>query len=419
MKIKEIHAREILDSNGRPTISTYIELWSGISGTGDVPSGASTGKTEVREMRDSDENGVSDAIGIINTRIRDLVVDKELSSQKDFDELLIKEDGTELKEKLGGNTILSCSMAFARAVSNELGLNLYEYLGMIYWDKEYSKDKFVMPTPQILVLEGGKHGNWATDIQEYMVVPDTEKFGTFLDSLKATNKIISSIHDILEEKDYSLGLGFEGAYAPKEIKSNYEAFEIIMEGIERCGFGEEDFKLALDLASSEFFDDEEQRYILKREDKKLNREDWISLQKDWYQKLPIYSLEDPLSQDDWEGWVSYTEEMGDMYQVVGDDLLTTNPKRIRMSIERKATNAILIKLNQIGTVTETLDAIRVTVENNMQAIVSHRSGETNDSFIADLVIATPANQSKFGGLRRGERLAKYNRLLEIEEDLHK
>lgn len=421
MKIKNIHAREILDSRGIPTISTMIELWSGETGVAQVPSGASTGKTEVLELRDGDEKryngkGVLKAVEIVNTQIKDLVVDREFTSQKEFDELLIKEDGTELKTKLGGNAMLSCSMAFARAITNSFGLNLYEYIGMIYWDQEYSEDKLVMPTPQILVMEGGKHGNWATDIQEYMIIPNGEKFKTFSEMLRASTEVFYEIHNILDKKGYSVGLGLEGAYAPKELTSNEEAFEIIVEGIVNAGFKQKDhFTFALDIASSEFFDEDSGLYKLRREGKELNRADWIALQKQWYSKFAITSIEDPLHQEDWEGWTSLTEDIGDIYQIVGDDLLTTNTKRIQKGIEEKAMNAVLIKLNQIGTVSETLDAIRMTVDNDMEAVVSHRSGETNDDFIADLVLGTPATQSKFGGPNRGERLAKYNRLLAIEE----
>lgn len=423
MKIKNIQAREILDSRGIPTISTEIELWSGETGVAEVPSGASTGKTEVLELRDDDGSrhngkGVLKAVDIINTTIKDLVVDKEFSSQREFDELLIKEDATELKTKFGGNTILSCSMAFARAVSNEFGLNLYEYLGMIYWDKEYAISNFIMPTPQILMMEGAKHGNWSTDIQEYMIVPNMERFESFNEAFRVSTEVFHNIHDILDAQGYSVGLGLEGAFAPKEIGSNKEAFEIIMEGLKKSGFKPgQDFNIALDVASSEFFDEQKDMYVLKSEQKELGKDEWISLQREWYEEYPVSSIEDPLNQDDWSGWSDFTKEFGEKYQIVGDDLLTTNVKRIQKAIEEKAVNSVLIKLNQIGTVSETLDAIRLTVNNDMSAVISHRSGETNDDFIADLVVATPAEYCKFGGPSRGERLAKYNRLLEIEENL--
>jgi len=423
MKIKDVHAREILDSRGFPTISTEIEVWSGEIGKAEVPSGASTGKTEVVEIRDNDKEryqgrGVQKAIEIVNTKIRDLLVDKEFTSQREFDKLLIEADGTKLKEKLGGNTILSCSMAFARAVSSAFGLDLYEYLTMTYWEKEYDRKNFKLPTPQILVMEGAKHGNWATDIQEYMIVPNMENFKSFEEALRASTEVFHTIHDILDSKKYSVGLGLEGGYAPKELTSNNEAFEIIVEGIEKAGYElEKDFSLALDIASSEFYNEEKELYQLRRENKVLNREELINLQSEWYSKYPVISTEDPLYEDDWEGWKTFTKKFGDKMMVVGDDLLTTNTKRIKKAIDQESVNTVLIKLNQIGTVSETMDAIKTTVDNNLKAVVSHRSGETTDDFIADLVIATPAQYCKFGAPSRGERIVKYNRLLEIEEIL--
>ncbi len=425
MKIKNIHAREILDSNGYPTISTEIEVWSGEIGKAEVPSGTSTGKTEVVEMRDQDPEryngkGVLNAVETINTKLKDLLVDKEFTSQKEFDQMLIEADGTEFKEKLGGNTILSCSMAFARAVTNAFGLELYEYLAMTYWDKQYDNKNFKLPTPQILVMEGAKHGNWATDIQEYMLVPNMENFESFSEALRASTEVFHAIHEILDSKQYSVGLGLEGGYAPKELKSNEEAFEIILDAIKKAGFEiNTHFTLALDLASSEFFNEDKNVYHLKRENEILSRDELIALQENWVNKYPIKSIEDPLYEDDWEGWSLYTQKLAEKIMVVGDDLITTNTKRIKKALENKSINSVLVKLNQIGTVSETLDAIRTTVENNLKAIVSHRSGETNDDFIADLVIATPAQLCKFGAPSRGERIVKYNRLLEIEQRLQR
>lgn len=416
MRIKEIHAREILDSNGNPTISAEVELWCGTIGRGDVPSGASTGKTEVLELRDGDMEryngkGVLKAVGIINEELNNELKDKEFLSQREFDNYLIKRDGTPFKTKLGGNTILSLSMAFCRATAKSIGLELYEYFGMIYWDKEYYEKKLEMPRPLVLVMEGGKHGSWATDIQEYMVSPKPDIFKSFADSFEASTDIFRSLHDILRDKGYSTNVGFEGAFAPKEIKSNEEAFELIMEAIEKAGHKEE-FEIALDVASSEFFNNG--KYILKRNNQELTTDEWINIQKDWYSKYPVFSVEDTIEQEDWDGWTKFRKETNDIYQVVGDDLLTTNVKRIEEGIQRGCMNAVLIKINQIGTISETLDAIRVTVDNNMTAVISHRSGETNDDLIADLVVGTPATQCKFGGPDRGERLVKYNRLLEIE-----
>ena len=423
MKIKDIKAIEILDSRGVPTVSTEIELLSGDKAKGEVPSGASTGDLEVLELRDGDQNryhgkGVLKAVENINTLIKENILDKEFESQRDFDNFLKQLDGTENKSKLGGNTILSCSMAFCRAVSQRVGLELYEYIGMIYWDKEYTEDKFKLPRPQILLLEGGKHGNWSTDIQEYMIVPKEDVFPNFKETLRAGSEIFHTIHDILNSKEYSVGVGYEGAFAPKEIQSNKEALDILVEGINNSGYGGK-FEIALDVASSEFFNKQTKMYELKRENKTVDTNEWFNIQKEWYSQYPMFSIEDPMDQGSWEDWSYFTQQLGSKYQIVGDDLLVTNTKLIQKGIDSKAVNAVLIKLNQIGTVSETLDAIRMTTQNGMQAIISHRSGETNDSFIADLVVGTPAQQSKFGGPDRGERVAKYNRLLEIENTLGK
>jgi enolase len=267
-------------------------------------------------------------------------------------------------------------------------------------------------------MEGAKHGNWATDIQEYMLVPNMETFENFAEALRASTEVFHSIHEILDSKQYSVGLGLEGGYAPKELKSNEEAFEIILDAIKESSFEvNTHFNLALDLASSEFFNEGKNIYHLKREDEILSRDELIKLQEEWINKYPIKSIEDPLYEDDWEGWSLYTQKLGEKIMVVGDDLITTNTKRIKKALENKSINSVLVKLNQIGTVSETLDAIRTTVENNLNAIVSHRSGETNDDFIADLVIATPAQLCKFGAPSRGERIVKYNRLLDIEQRL--
>lgn len=421
MKIQKISATEILDSNGNPTIETTVELLDGTIGIASVPSGASTGKTEVLELRDGDKNryrgkGVLKAVDIVNNTIAPLFKDKELKSQADFDKILIDADGTDLKVKLGGNSILSCSMAFSRAVANSFGLELYEYINMTYWKDNSHITKMEMPTPLVLVLEGGKHGNWATDIQEYMVIPNIEEFGSFKEAMRVSVDVYKSIEKILEEKKYSTGVGFEGAFAPQEIKSNKEAFDIIVEGIEKAGYTPgKAFTIAIDVASSEFYNEESKLYELKREDQNLSTEDWFKLQSEWYSQYPIVSIEDPFNEDDWETWSKFTSEFGSNKMVVGDDLLTTNVKRIAKCIEEKSANSVLIKLNQIGTVTETLNAIKLATENGMKSIISHRSGETNDDFIADLVVATPAEFSKFGGPNRGERVAKYNRLLEIEK----
>ncbi len=420
MKIENIVAREILDSNGNPTIETEVELLDGTKGVAAVPSGASTGKTEVLELRDGDKTrysgkGVLKAVEIVNKTIAPLFKDKTISSQEEFDKILIDADGTELKEKLGGNSILSCSMAYARAMATSFGLELFDYLAITYWKNNNYRNKLSLPTPLVLVLEGGKHGNWATDIQEYMIMPNMELFGKFSKAMEASVKVYKNIEKILDEKGYSIGLGFEGAFAPKEIKSNKEAFDIIEDGIKKAGYTDEAFKIAIDIASSEFYNEQKKTYELRSEDKELTRDEWYKLQMEWYSQHPIISVEDPFNQDDWDTWTKFNNEFGKENMVVGDDLLTTNVKRIAKNIETKSSNTVLIKLNQIGTVTETLNAIRLADENGMNSIISHRSGETNDNFIADLVVATPAKYSKFGGPNRGERVSKYNRLLCVEK----
>jgi len=418
MKIKNIQAREILDSNGNPTISTEIELLGGDKGIAEVPSGTSTGTTEVLELRDKDGLGVTDAVNIINTKIKDSVIEKDFVSQEELDNHLLTLDGTKQKSILGGNSILSCSMAFCRATANSLGLELYEYISMIYSKENYNSQNLTMPTPLVLVMEGGKHGDWATDIQEFMIVPNKEKFKTFEDGFRQSIKVFQGIRDILKQKRYSTNVGFEGAFAPSEIKGNKEALDTILQGIQESRYiPGEDFNMAIDIAATEIYDKTRSKYILKKEKKEFNTSNWVEFQKELYSTYPLISIEDPLIEDDWDGWGTITKELGGKYNIVGDDLLTTNTQRIQKGIDTKAMNSVLIKLNQIGSVTETLNAIRLTVDNKMTAIISHRSGETNDSFIADLVVGTPATQCKFGGPTRGERLVKYNRLLEIERKL--
>ncbi|HRI05712.1 MAG TPA: phosphopyruvate hydratase [Candidatus Dojkabacteria bacterium] len=423
MRIKDVKSIEILDSRGYPTLSTKIVLDSGVWAKGEVPSGASTGDTEVLELRDGDKGryrgkGVLKAVDTVNNQIKKEIVGRDFKSQEEFDKFLIDMDGTKLKTNLGGNSILSLSMAFCRATALEMGILLYEYFAKIYTNDRYDKDFFKLPNPLILVMEGGLHGNWATDFQEYMVVPDEFRFPNFKEKFRAGAEIFHAMHDILVEKKYSANVGFEGAYAPSELQSNKEAFDIIMEGIERAGYKPYiDFRLAIDVAASEFYDDEKEKYVLKREGLELTRTEWLEKQLEWFNEYPIFSVEDTFDQEDWVGWQYLMRNSGDKYQVVGDDLLTTNVERITKGINLKAMNAVLIKLNQIGSVTETIDAIRLTHKSGMKAVISHRGGETNDDMIADLVVGTGSSQSKFGGPDRGERLAKYNRLLEIESEI--
>ena len=421
MKIKNIHAIEILDSRGMPTISTEIELLSGDKAKGEVPSGASTGENEVLELRDEDEKryggkGVLKAIENINTVIREAVIDKDFESQKQFDDLLNTLDGTPNKSKLGGNAILSCSMAFCRAASVRVGLELYQYLGMIYWGEGYSENKFKLPRPQILLLEGGKHGNWSTDIQEFMIIPKENAFSSFRETLRASSEIFHKIHDILDSQGYSVGVGYEGAYSPMQIQSNKEALDIIVEGIKIAGYDGK-FEIAIDVASSEFFNKETNKYELKRENTILSASEWFNMQKDWYSQYPMYSIEDPMDQNAWADWSLFTSQLGSKYQIVGDDLLVTNTKLIQKGIQQKSMNSVLIKLNQIGSVSETIDAINTTKSFGWKVIVSHRSGETLDDFIADLAVGAGADFLKAGSPAKEERMVKYSRVVEIENEL--
>ncbi len=414
MKIQALRAREILDSRGVPTIETRITLSDGTTATGAVPSGASTGTTEAHELRDGDPDryfgkGVLQAVKNVNDPIASTIVGRNFDTQRALDETLINLDGTENKSKLGGNTILSISMAFCRATAASMQTPLYKYFMQLSGAQ-------TIQTPQlaILIMEGGKHGNWATDFQEFLVIPKRDKFPTIAESLRAGAEIFKATHDILVEKNYSATVGFEGAFAPTQIKSNTEAFEIILQGIEKAGYKpEEQILLGIDAAASEFYKDG--KYHLKREGKELTADEWINLQVEWYDKYPLWSIEDPLHEEDWDSWAKLNSMIGDHLQLVGDDLLTTNTTRIQKAIGLHACNCLLVKINQIGTITETLEAMAMAHSAEMATMVSHRGGETNDDLIADLVMGTNSWQTKFGGPDRGERLAKYNRLLEIEE----
>ncbi|MEA3357145.1 MAG: phosphopyruvate hydratase [Patescibacteria group bacterium] len=416
MKVTQLTAREILDSRGIPTIETKIKLSDGTIAKGAVPSGASTGTTEAFELRDNDPKryfgqGVLKAVENVNSTIAQAITGKDFNSQQELDQELINIDGTPNKSKLGGNAILSVSMAFCRATALSKKMPLYKYF------QELSQNQKVeTPQLQILIMEGGKHGNWVTDFQEYMLIPRKEIFTSVAESIRAGAEIFKATHDVLNEKNYDTAIGYEGAYAPSELKSNLEPIEIIISGIEKAGFkpGNE-ILLGLDIAASEFYKDG--KYHLKREEKVLNTNEWIELQKQMFQNYPIWSIEDSLHEEDWEGWTKLTHDLHQDYQIVGDDLLTTNTQRIQKAIQLKAVNSVLIKINQIGTITETLEAIKLSESAGLATIISHRGGETNDDLIADLAMGTSSTQTKFGGPDRGERIAKYNRLLEIEQEL--
>jgi len=416
MNIQNIHAREILDSKGHPTVEVDLTLENGMTATASVPSGASTGSTEAVELRDGDKaryfgKGVLKAVENINTTLKHVVVGQDVTNQRNIDTLMMEADGTENKGKLGGNAIVAVSMAAARAAAMSQGIPLYTYLGSLV-----GNTKFELPQPLLLVLEGGKHGNWSTDCQEYFVVPKKERFPTFKEALRAGAEIFHALEKILADKHYATGVGYEGAFCPIEMKSNEEAFQLMIEATEKAGYkmGDE-VVLGLDAAASEFFANG--TYTLKSEgDLTLTSRQWSDKVIEWTKKYPIWSLEDVHSESDWDEWTYFTSTIGNDHQIVGDDLLTTNVKHIQTAIDKKAVNSVLIKVNQIGTVSETLDAISLAHKAGYTTVVSHRGGETNDDFIADLVVGT-SKQSKFGGPDRGERLAKYNRLLRIEEEL--
>lgn len=416
-KIKTVHAREILDSKGHPTVEVEVRLDDGTVALGQVPSGASTGMSEAVELRDGDAKrylgkGVLKAVANINGPIQRLLYGQDADDQKRIDQLMIEADGTENKANFGANAIVGVSMAICRASARSQKTPLYQYFGRLCQNKS-----FVLPQPQILILEGGKHGNWSTDIQEYMVIPRREKFPNFGEMFRAGAEIFHSLEKILKDKDYSTGVGYEGAFMPKELKSNEEAFQLMIEATEKAGYSLPDqIVLGTDGASSEFFDNG--RYTLKSEGGlKLTPREWSQKIIEWTKKYPIWSLEDMHDEEDWDEWAYLTSRVGDRIQVVGDDLLTTNVKRIKKAIGLRAVNSVLIKLNQIGTVSETLEAIKLSDSAGFTTVISHRGGETNDDMIADLAVGTTSWQCKFGGPDRGERLAKYNRLLRIEEQL--
>ena len=411
MKIAKIFARQILDSRGIPTIEVDAVLENDIIGRAAVPSGASTGTHEAVELRDSDSKmGVGKAVENVNQEIAAKIIGMEIEDQGKIDQILIEIDGTENKSRLGANAMLGVSMAVCKAASYATKQRLFEYIGTLSLNRSFS-----IPQPMILLMEGGKHGNWATDIQEYMVMPGRNSNLKFEETLYSAHKIFQALEKILIEKEYSTGVGFEGGFCPRELKSNEEALELIIKAIEKAGYkAGEDFVLAIDFAASEFYRDG--IYLLKSEnEKKYTAQEWKEKVIEWTKNYPIYSIEDVFAEDEWSDWTSITSGIGKDYQIIGDDLTTTNPSRIKKAIDTKAINGVIIKLNQIGTVSETIEAVNLLKQAGLQTIVSHRAGETNDYFIADFAVGVGASQCKFGGPNRGERLAKYNELLRIEE----
>lgn len=409
--IDDVYAREILDSRGNPTIEVDVALEDGALGRAAVPSGASTGVHEALELRDGNKNryggkGVTLAVQNVNTVIADELVGWDALDQTGVDELLSSLDNTANKSNLGANAILGVSLAVAKAAANSLGLPLYRYVGGV--------NAHVLPVPMMNILNGGAHTNWqSTDVQEFMIAPTGAE--TFQEALRWGAEIYQALKTVLKEKKLSTNVGDEGGFAPA-LNSNAAALDAIMTAIKKAGYEPgKNVYLAVDSAASEWFD--EGTYDLRIEGKKLKSDELISLYEEWLAKYPIISIEDGLAEDDWEGWAKLTARLGKRVQLVGDDLLVTNVERLRRGIQEHAANSILIKLNQIGSLSETLAAIELAHHAGWTTMISHRSGETEDTTIADLAVATNAGQIKTGAPARSERVAKYNQLLRIEEGL--
>jgi enolase len=413
--IEAISAREILDSRGNPTIEVEVVLDDGGYGSAAVPSGASTGVHEALELRDGDKSryggkGVLKAIDKVNNEISDELYGYDALEQKEIDQALLALDGTPNKSKLGANAILGTSLAVAKAAADSQGLPLYRYVGGVY--------AHILPVPMMNILNGGAHTGWqSTDAQEFMVMPLGAP--TFAEGLRWGVEIYQALKSVLKAHGYITLVGDEGGFAPN-LKANNEAVELILEAIDKAGFKAgfgKQVAIALDPAASELYDEEKKIYTLRKEGKKLDSAQMVAFWKSWVDQYPIVSIEDGLAQDDWEGWKLITKEIGDRIQIVGDDLLVTNPERVRRGIAEKACNALLVKVNQIGTLTETIEAVELCHRAGWRAVTSHRSGETEDSTIADLAVALNTGQIKTGAPARSDRVAKYNQLLRIEEEL--
>ncbi len=411
--IEDVVAREILDSRGNPTVEVEVTLTDGTWGQAAVPSGASTGVHEALELRDQDKSryngkGTLKAVENVNNQILDLLLGWDATDQMGIDAAMIELDGTPNKSKLGANAILGTSLAVAKAAANSLGLPLYRYIGGVY--------AHVLPVPMMNILNGGAHTGWqSTDAQEFMVMPLGAT--TFAEGLRWGAEIYHALKSVLKERGYTALVGDEGGYAPA-LKANNEAVEVILSAIEKAGYkAGEQVSIALDPAASELYDESTGRYNLRREGKMLTSEEMVAFWKNWVDQYPIVSIEDGLAQDDWKGWELLVREVGDRIQIVGDDLLVTNPERVRRAIKEKAANALLVKLNQIGSLTETIEAVETCQRAGWRAVTSHRSGETEDATIADLAVALNMGQIKTGAPARSDRVAKYNQLMRIEEEL--
>ncbi len=410
--IEEVYAREILDSRGNPTVEVEVYLEDGSVGSAAVPSGASTGEHEAVELRDGDKDrymgkGVLKAVQNVNDIIADEVIGLDATEQAYIDNVMIGLDGTENKGNLGANAILGVSMAVAKAGAESVGLPLYQYLGGV--------NAKVLPVPMMNIINGGKHADNNVDIQEFMISPAGAV--DFADALRMGSQVFHNLKKVLSAKNYNTSVGDEGGFAP-DLKSNEEAVQVILQAIEKAGFiPGEDIFICLDPASSEFYDAKKERYILSSEGKELTSEEMIAYYDEWVKKYPIVSIEDGLAENDWAGWKVMNEKMGSKIQIVGDDIFVTNTSLLARGIEEKSANSILIKLNQIGTITETLDAIEMAHKAGFTTVISHRSGETEDTTIADLAVAVNAEQIKSGSASRTDRIAKYNQLIRIEDML--
>ena len=405
-----VYAREVLDSRGNPTVEVEVVLESGATGRAIVPSGASTGAFEAVELRDGDKGryigkGVEKAVANVNEIIAPELEGMDAFDQPAIDALMIELDGTHNKGKLGANAILGVSMAVARAAAEELGLPLFQYIGGVNAKQ--------LPVPMMNILNGGEHADNSVDVQEFMILPVGAK--SFREGLRMGAEVFHSLKKVLSERGLACGVGDEGGFAPN-LGSNREALELIVEAIEKAGYKPgDDVRLGLDVAATEMYDKETKLYDLKHEGKKLTAEQMVDLYEEWVNNFPIVTIEDGLDEEDWDGWKVLTERLGNKIQLVGDDLFVTNTERLERGIEAGVANSILIKVNQIGTITETLDAIEMAKRAGYTAVISHRSGETEDTTIADLAVAVNAGQIKTGAPSRTDRVAKYNQLLRIEE----
>jgi len=411
-EIIDVYGREVLDSRGNPTVEVEVMLIDGSFGRAIVPSGASTGEFEAVELRDGDKGrylgkGVQQAVNHVNTECAEAIIGLDATDQRAVDAALIAADGTPNKGKLGANAILGCSLAVARAAAQSAGLPLYKYLG--------GAGGHTLPTPMMNILNGGVHADNNVDFQEFMIMPVGAP--NFAEALRWCAEVYHTLKGVLKEAGLNTGVGDEGGFAP-DLKTNAEPFEYLMKAVEKAGFKPgEDFKFAMDPATSECYNKETGMYELKGEGRTLTSDEMVDYWEELVNKYPIISIEDGLAEEDWDGWVKLTERIGDKVQLVGDDLFVTNTERLKKGIELGAANAILIKVNQIGTLTETLEAIELAKKNNMTAVVSHRSGETEDTTIADLAVGTNAGQIKTGAPCRTDRVAKFNQLLRIEDEL--